>query len=88
MIAKSAKTATIKKFATKKDDTGSSPVQIALLTQRINALSEHLQAHKKDIHSRRGLLCMVSQRRKHLDYLKKQSNQKYLDLIKELNIRK
>jgi small subunit ribosomal protein S15 len=88
MISKTEKTATIKKFAQKKDDTGSAPVQVALLTQRINALSEHLISHKKDIHSRRGLLCMVSARRKLLDYLKKQDNQKYLDLIKELNIRK
>ncbi len=78
----------IKEYATKKDDTGSPQVQIAILTARITELSEHMQAHKKDFHSRRGLLAMVAKRRKLLDYLKSNDEKAYKDLIKSLGIRR
>jgi len=71
-----------------KGDTGSSEVQIALLTQRINMLTEHFKSHVKDFHSRRGLLRMVSQRRSLLDYLKRSNNEKYRSLIEQLGLRK
>jgi small subunit ribosomal protein S15 len=71
-----------------KGDTGSSEVQIALLTQRINMLSEHFKSHIKDFHSRRGLLRMVSQRRSLLDYLKRTDNESYRSLIERLGLRK
>ncbi|MBK9215635.1 MAG: 30S ribosomal protein S15 [Chloracidobacterium sp.] len=69
-------------------DTGSSQVQIALLTQRINALTEHFKIHKKDNNSRRGLLQLVSRRRKLLDYLKHRDIEQYHELIKKLGIRR
>ena len=69
-------------------DTGSTEVQVALLTERINGLGEHFKAHVKDFHSRRGLLKMVSQRRKLLDYLKLKDADKYRDLIDKLGLRK
>ncbi|MBP7652006.1 30S ribosomal protein S15 [Candidatus Dependentiae bacterium] len=69
-------------------DTGSPEVQIAILTSRINYLTEHLKAHSKDFHSRRGLLKLVGKRRKLLDYLKKKNNASYHELISKLNIRK
>ena len=69
-------------------DTGSPEVQIAVLTKRIADLTEHLKEHKKDNHSRRGLLAMVSKRRKLLDYIKANNPQQYLDLIASLQIRK
>ena len=69
-------------------DTGSSEVQVALLTARINHLTEHLRTHRKDFHSRRGLLQMASRRRKLLDYLKKHDVPKYNELLQKLNIRK
>lgn len=78
----------IGEYATKKNDTGSPEVQVALLTSRINELSEHMQEHKKDVHSRRGLLAMVAKRRKLLDYLKRKDEARYQDLIKRLNIRR
>ncbi len=78
----------IGEYATKKNDTGSPEVQVALLTNRINELSEHMQEHKKDVHSRRGLLAMVAKRRKLLDYLKRKDEARYQDLIKRLNIRR
>lgn len=78
----------VKEYATKKDDTGSPEVQIALLTERINGLTEHFKSHVKDFHSRRGLLVMVSQRRKLLDYLKRKDADKYRDLIEKLGLRK
>ncbi len=78
----------IGEYATKKDDTGSPEVQVAILTSRINSLSEHMQVHKKDIHSRRGLLAMVARRRKLLDYLKSKDEGRYQELIKRLNIRR
>jgi len=79
---------TIKKYATSKEDTGSPEVQVALLTGRINHLTEHFAGHKNDHHSRRGLLIMVGRRRRLLDYLKKIDSERYEALIKKLNIRK
>ena len=79
---------TIKKFATSKDDTGSPEVQVALLTARINHLTEHFAGHKNDHHSRRGLLIMVGRRRRLLDYLKKVDSDRYDAVIKKLGIRK
>ena len=78
----------IKDYATKDGDTGSPEVQVAILTERINNLTEHLNDHKKDFHSRRGLLIMVGQRRRLLDYLKRKEQSRYEDLIKRLNIRR
>ena len=78
----------IGKFRLHEMDTGSPEVQIALLTERINALTEHFKVHKKDFASRRGLLKLVGRRRKLLDYLKKSRIEKYRELIKELNLRK
>ena len=83
-----AKTKTIETFKTHANDTGSADVQIALLTQRINHLTEHLQAAKKDHSSRRGLLMMVSQRRRLLDYLKDTDVSRYQDVTKKLKLRK
>lgn len=79
---------TIKKFQTHKQDTGSPEVQIAILTERINQLTEHLQNHKKDNHSRMGLLKLVGKRRKLLDYLRKNDEVRYSKIIKKLGIRK
>lgn len=78
----------ISKYQTKKDDTGSPEVQVAILSERISNLSEHMQAHKHDFHSRRGLLKLVAQRRKLLDYLKANDESRYQDLIKALGIRR
>ncbi|HEY8423353.1 MAG TPA: 30S ribosomal protein S15 [Clostridia bacterium] len=78
----------IAKFARKEGDTGSPEVQIALLTYRINHLNEHLSVHKKDFHSRRGLLQMVGQRRQLLNYLKKVDINRYREIIEKLDIRK
>ncbi len=78
----------IKEFATKEGDTGSSEVQVAILTSRISTLTEHFKTHKKDNHSRRGLLMMVAQRRKLLDYTKSKDDARYQDLIKRLGIRR
>jgi small subunit ribosomal protein S15 len=82
------KTRVIKEFATKEGDTGSPEVQVAILTSRINTLTEHFKAHKKDNHSRRGLLMMVAQRRKLLDYLKSRDEGRYQALIARLGIRR
>ncbi|MBI1300437.1 MAG: 30S ribosomal protein S15 [Alphaproteobacteria bacterium] len=87
-IAAEKKAQIIKEYATKKDDTGSPEVQVAILTARINELSEHMQIHKKDFHSRRGLLGMVAKRRKLLDYLKSIDEGRYQKLIKSLDIRR
>lgn len=78
----------IKKYATKKDDTGSPEVQVAILTTRIEELSQHMQTHKKDFHSRRGLLAMVAKRRKLLDYLKRNDEERYQKVIKSLGLRR
>jgi small subunit ribosomal protein S15 len=78
----------IKKFATAKNDTGSPEVQVALLTDRINQLSTHFESHKKDHHSRRGLLVLVGRRRRLLDYLKANDEGRYNELVKKLGLRK
>ncbi len=78
----------IKEYATKEGDTGSPEVQIAILTDRINTLTEHFKVNKKDNHSRRGLLKMVSTRRKLLDYTRAKNEDRYKDLIKRLGIRR
>ncbi|OEU56939.1 MAG: 30S ribosomal protein S15 [Desulfobulbaceae bacterium S3730MH12] len=78
----------IEKFKTHGSDTGSSEVQIALLTDRIMYLTEHFKVHKKDHHSRQGLLKLVGQRRSLLDYLKKKDVNKYRTILKELDLRK
>ncbi len=78
----------IAKFQRKEGDTGSPEVQIALLTERIRYLNEHFKVHKKDHHSRRGLLKLVGQRRRLLNYLKRKDLERYRTLIKELGIRK
>ena len=82
------KLALVKEYATKPNDTGSPEVQVAILTERINGLTEHFKAHKKDNHSRRGLLTMVSKRRSLLDYLKSKDEGRYQALIKRLDIRR
>ncbi len=78
----------ITEYATKPSDTGSPEVQVAILTERIRNLTDHLGSHKKDHHSRRGLLIMVGQRRRLLDYVKRKNQQRYEDLIKRLGIRR
>ncbi len=78
----------VKEFSTKKDDTGSPEVQIALLTERINGLTDHFKAHKKDNHSRRGLLKMVSLRRRLLDHVKSKDDKRYQKIIERLGIRR
>ena len=75
-------------FGKTAEDTGSTEVQIAMLTERINHLTEHLRTHRKDFHSRRGLLQMASRRRKLLDYLKRHNMPKYNELLQKLNLRK
>ncbi len=78
----------IQEFATKPGDTGSPEVQVAILTERIRNLSGHMETHPKDFHSRRGLILMVGQRRRLLDYLKAKSDERYQTLIKRLEIRR
>ena len=87
-ITKQRKQELIGDFRRKQDDTGSPEVQVALLTTRINALTEHLRGHKKDYACRRGLLMLVGRRRRLLDYLKKVDPRRYLDVIRRLEIRK
>ncbi|MDX9859334.1 MAG: 30S ribosomal protein S15 [Rhodospirillales bacterium] len=78
----------IGKFAIKEGDTGSPEVQVAILSERIRNLTEHLKVHKKDFHSRRGLLMMVGQRRRLLDYVKRKEAARYESLVKELGLRR
>jgi small subunit ribosomal protein S15 len=78
----------VNEYATTKGDTGSPEVQVAILTERIRNLTEHLKTHSKDFHSRRGLLMMVGQRRRLLDYLKKKEVKRYETLIERLGIRR
>ena len=85
-VAQKAKV--VKDYQRSGKDTGSPEVQIALLTERINGLTEHFKTHAKDHHSRRGLLKLVGQRRRLLDYLKRKDTDRYADLIKRLGIRK
>ncbi|KQW32107.1 30S ribosomal protein S15 [Rhizobium sp. Root274] len=87
-ITAERKAALIKEYAIKEGDTGSPEVQVAILTERITNLTEHFKGHKKDNHSRRGLLTMVSTRRSLLDYVKKQDEARYTSLITRLGIRR
>ena len=87
-LVKEKKTDIIKNFKMNEKDTGSPSVQIALLTERINSLSSHFKTHKRDHHSRQGLLRMVSIRRRLLDYLKRKNVKEYQDLLKKLDLRK
>lgn len=89
MVLKTDKKQTIiKKFAIQKDDTGSPEVQVALLTERINSLTGHLKTHVKDNHSRRGLLAMVSKRRRLLNYLTRKDKKRYQTIITKLKLKK
>ena len=88
MITKEQKTAIIKEYATKEGDTGSPEVQVALLSQRISDLTEHMKRHPKDFHSRRGLLQLVGQRRRFLGYIKAQDFERYRKIINELGLRR
>ena len=88
MLNKEKKQQILKKYQMHEGDTGSADVQVALMTERINVLSEHLGAHKKDHHSRRGLLKLVAHRRRLLDYLSDKDSARYQQLIKKLNLRK
>jgi len=88
MLLKEEKTAIMKEYATHEGDTGSPEVQIAVLTRRINELTEHLKVHKKDHHSRRGLLKMVGHRRNLLAYLQKKDIERYRAIIARLGLRK
>lgn len=87
-LEKDEKEEIIKKFAVEKGDTGSPEVQVALLTRQIDKLVRHLKEHKKDVHSRRGLLSMVSKRRRLLNYLSSQYHHRYQELIKKLELKK
>jgi small subunit ribosomal protein S15 len=87
-IAAERKLALVKEYATKNGDTGSPEVQVAILSERINNLTEHFKSHVKDNHSRRGLLKMVATRRSLLDYLKSKDEARYLKLIERLDIRR
>jgi small subunit ribosomal protein S15 len=87
-IAAERKQALVKEYATKKGDTGSPEVQVAILSERINNLTEHFKSHVKDNHSRRGLLKMVATRRSLLDYLKSKDEARYQKLIERLDIRR
>ena len=87
-ITPDVKTDLVKEYATKDGDTGSPEVQVAILTKRITNLTEHFKTHKKDVHSRRGLLAMVSRRRKLLDYVKARDEPRYRALIERLGIRR
>jgi small subunit ribosomal protein S15 len=78
----------VKEYATKEGDTGSPEVQVAILSERISNLTEHMKIHKQDFHSRRGLLMMVGQRRRLLDYVKRKNEERYTTLIGRLGIRR
>lgn len=88
VLVKERKTEIIDDFKSHIKDTGSPAVQIALLTEKINYLSDHFKVHKKDFHSRRGLLTMIGKRRRLLAYLKKKDPEKYQETISKLNLRK
>jgi len=87
-LSKDEKTKIIKEFATERNDTGSPEIQTALLSNQIIKLADHLKEHKKDIHSRRGLLGMIAKRRRLLNYLTKRNNDRYQVLIKKLKLKK
>ena len=88
MLTTEAKLAVIKEYATHEGDTGSPEVQVAILTSRMQYLTDHLKEHKKDHHSRRGLLKLVGQRRNMLDYLRRKDIERYRSLIERLGLRK
>jgi small subunit ribosomal protein S15 len=88
VLVKEKKTQVIDSFKTHARDTGSAEVQIAILTERINSLGDHFKGHKKDFHSRRGLLGLVGKRRRLLSYLKKKDVKKYEEVLGKLNLRK
>ena len=88
MISSEKKQAVVSSLQTNKDDTGSSAVQVGILTERIKELTEHLKVNKKDFATRRGLLQMVGKRKRHLQYIASKDSQKYLDLIKKLGLRR
>lgn len=87
-ITQERKAELIKEFARSEGDTGSPEVQVSILTERILNLTEHLKIHKKDFHSRRGLLVMVSQRRRLLDYLKRENEPRYKEILQQLGLRR
>ena len=87
-LTKESKTALMQEYKTHDGDTGSPEVQVAILTNRITYLTEHFQGHKKDHHSRRGLLLMVGRRRRLLDYLRRHDEERYQSIITRLNIRR
>lgn len=87
-IAADRKLDVVKEYATREGDTGSPEVQVAILTERIANLTEHFKIHKKDVHSRRGLLAMVSRRRKLLDYVRGKDEERYKSIITRLGIRR
>ena len=87
-LSKSEKEAIFQEYGRSPDDTGSPEVQIALLTTRINQLTEHLKAHRHDEHSRRGLIKMVGQRRRHLTYLSRRAPERYREIIERLGLRR
>jgi small subunit ribosomal protein S15 len=88
LISSAQKAETVASFRSQEGDTGSTEVQVALITERINGLSEHFKVHAKDHHSRRGLLKLVSQRRRLLDYLKRRDPTRYQALIERLSLRR
>ena len=88
VLVKEKKSEVIDNFKVHANDTGSPAVQVALLTEKINYLSDHFKSHKKDFHSRRGLLKMIGKRRRLLDYLKAKNPEKYQETIEKLNLRK
>jgi len=87
-ITSDRKAEIIGEYSTKSGDTGSPEVQVAILTERITNLTSHFESHKKDVHSRRGLLMLVNKRRRMLDYLRNKHSQRYEELIKRLGLRK
>lgn len=87
-LSKEEKTKIIKQFAKSNQDTGSPEVQVALLTSQVKRLTEHLKGHKKDNHSRRGLLAMVSKRRRFLNYLHEKDEKRYKELLKKTGLKK
>ena len=88
MLAKDKKKKVIERFKQHPKDTGSAAIQVALLSERIKYLTSHLKKHKKDFHTRRGLLALVGRRRRLLDYLKKQDFKNYEEVLKELDLKK
>jgi len=86
-LPKEVKEKIIEEYRRHDKDTGSPEVQIAILTEKINRLTEHLKKHKKDIHSRRGLIAMIHARRRHLEYLKKKDYNKYLEIVEKLGLK-